>query len=191
MTGEGKKLSRREALQRLGLGLAAAYIGPSFTTLSQAQAKSENSGSGNNSGSSDPSDPSPPSPPSQPSAPSTPTGPSSPASTNTNGQQLPSTPSGVQTATCRNVPTSDGNNFTISRRDYEAAQAAVRAGAAQPLENIWPNIAQQYPGRLIGIEFTGTGPSARYHFRAISSGGHLETIVVSAASGRIESIVGC
>ena len=85
----------------------------------------------------------------------------------------------------------DDNSFSISRKDYDAAQAAVRAGNALPLDSVWPEVAKQYNGRLIGIEFAGSGNNAQYQFRAISASGRLETIVVRASSGVIDSIVGC
>lgn len=179
---DGNLLSRRQALRRLGLGVATAYIAPSLTKLSAAHAKSKPS---------EPSAPSEPTAPSKPTAPTAPTRPTQPSGPTEGDEGTSSSPSGTRSASCRTRRVRDDGSFTIYRRDYDAAQAAVKSGYAQPLDSVWPRIAEQYRGRLIGIEFTGSGANAKYQFRAISASGRLETIVVQAATGIIETIVGC
>lgn len=189
MARSGQKLlSRRQALRRLGLGVATAYITPSLTTLSAAHAGSNPTPPTAPSEASAPSEPSAPSQPTAPTAPSSPTQPSGPTG---GGRNTENSPSGARSASCRVRTVKDDGSFTISRRDFDAAQAAVQSGDAQPLDSVWPRIAEQYRGRLIGIEFTGSGTNARYQFRAISAAGRLETIVVHAATGIIETIVSC
>jgi hypothetical protein len=85
-------MNRRRHLQRLGLVVGAAYVGPLVLNISDARAASGpsgggDSGGGGGGGSSGPDTASAPSAPSNPSAPSTP---SSPSGANESGASLSS-----------------------------------------------------------------------------------------------------
>lgn len=186
--------TRREAMRRLGLAVVAAYVAPEFLTLSEARA----------------STPTPPSAATEPtqasttsstsSTSTTSTASSSPTSnpTNVTPPTPPTAPSNIEDIetdvqdadTCKNT-SDNGAQATISRSDFERAQAAVDAGYAKPLDAIWADFTSSYNGRVIGVEFTGYRWRPRYRFRGISPSGHLETVIVSARTGEIERIVGC
>jgi len=177
-----KDPTRREALLRLGLAVATAYVVPEVINISQARASSSASPP------SAPSKASPPSAASTPSAPSSATPPTPP----TAPSNVDDTEVDVQdTDTCTASRSAASGNATISRSDFERAQAAVDAGYAKPLDVIWSDFTKNYPGKVIGVEFTGHKWRPRYRFRAISESGHLETVIVSARTGKIERIVGC
>ncbi|MBL1435511.1 MAG: hypothetical protein COB08_004855 [Rhodobacteraceae bacterium] len=67
----------------------------------------------------------------------------------------------------------------------------MAAGRAQPLEQIWGAFMSAYDGSVIGVEFLNRRNRPRYRFRAISKRGRLETVTISAQTGRIIRIVGC
>lgn len=162
--------TRREAFRRLGLAVAAAYIVPEVLILSEARASSSVS---EPSGSSFVTPPTPPTPPSD-------------------VDEVEGDAEAEATDTCKTVESSEGSqDISFSQSDFERAQEAVEAGYAKPLEAIWPEFISNYSGKVIGIEFTGFRWRPRYRFRAISATGRLETVIVSARTGIIESIVGC
>lgn len=167
----GPNLSRRQALARLGLLPIAAYVGPAVLALSTAASASQASA------------PSAPSPPSRPSPPSTPSGPGGDGG---EADELLSDDCQVDSSTL-----SGSGAPSISQDDFRRAQAAVDAGYALPLSQIWPKIIKNYPGRIISVTFTGHRTRPRYRLRAVSPSGRLETIIVSARTGAIERIVGC
>ncbi|MCP5037400.1 MAG: PepSY domain-containing protein [Rhodobacteraceae bacterium] len=169
------KLTRRQALARLGITPLALYVAPAVLTLSTAASASSAT---------------PPSDPSEPSV-ATPPTPPSPASS-------PSAPGDVVEADeassdrCYQDAGASGNSqLSISQDDFERAQAAVDAGYAKPLSQIWQGILADYPGRIVSISFSGFRYRPRYRLKAVSSSGRLETVIVSARTGRIERIVGC
>lgn len=180
---KAKDPTRREALLRLGFAVAAAYVVPEVVNISQARASSSASPpSAASKASSPPSDPSSPSAPSSATPPTPPTAPSDVEDTEVDVQD---------TDTCTASRSAASGNATISRSDFERAQAAVDAGYAKPLDVIWADFNKSYSGKVIGVEFTGHQWRPRYRFRAISASGHLETVIVSARTGKIERIVGC
>lgn len=156
---------RRAALRRLGMAVVAAYVTPEVAMLSEARASSGVS------------------PPSGVTAPTPPTPPSSPSNAEV----------GDQTRDACIAETGEGNANTISitESDFNRAQRSVDAGYAKPLEAIWADFTNSYSGKVIGVEFTGYQYRPRYRFKAISPSGHLETVVVSARTGKILRIVGC
>lgn len=163
-----EKISRRDALRRLGLTAATAYVAPGFLTISSARASSSVS---------EPSEASVPTPPTPPTAPS-----------NVDEIEFDETESDhCETTKEQGQP----GQITISRNDMKRAQEAVDAGYAKPLNEIWQGIVAEYPGRIIKVEFTGFRWRPRYRLRGISKSGQLETVIVSARTGLIERIVGC
>lgn len=179
-----KNPGRRNALRRLGGAVFSAYVIPEIVFLSKARAGD------------DPSAPSASSAPSapDPSAPSTPA-PSSPSpsapSPETGGENNARREDDDNDDTCN--PASGGNDHTISisRADLTRSEEAIKAGYAQPLDQIWGNFASNYDGKVVSVEFIGGRRNARYRFRSISASGRLETVVVSAQTGEILRIVGC
>lgn len=160
--------TRREALRRLGLSVAAAYIAPEVLIISEARASSGISESSSSSSAT------PPTPPTAPS--------------NIDELEVDMQNSDF----CRKTQIDGANqSVSFSESDYERAQVAVDAGYAKPLQAIWPEFISNYSGKVIGIEFTGFRWRPRYRFRAISVSGHLETVIVSARTGIIENIVVC
>jgi hypothetical protein len=160
--------SRRAAMRRLGLAVAAAYIVPEVVMLSGARASTSSSVSGGG------SFVTPPTPPTAPS-------------------NVDTIEADVQVSdTCQKATAREANQpISISQSDFDRAQEAVDAGYAKPLQAIWPDFLSNYSGKVIGIEFTGFRWRPRYRFKAISASGHLETVIVSARTGLIEKIVGC
>lgn len=152
----------------MGLTAAATYVAPGFLTISSARASSSATA---------PSKSSVPTPPTPPTAPS-----------NVDDLEFDE----AKSDNCE-VPTGRGqtDQVTISRNDMRRASEAVAEGYAKPLNEIWPDIVANYPGRIIKVEFTGFRWRPRYRLRAISKSGHLETVIVSARTGLIERIVGC
>lgn len=162
-------ITRREAFRRLGLAVGAAYVVPNVILVSEARAAS--------SGATNPSPPSNPTPPSPPTAPS-------------NVDELEKDE--IDTDACKAPANRNANRGpTISAQDFERAQAAVEAGYAKPLDAIWADFNAAYDGQVIAIEFTGFRWRPRFRFKAISASGRLETIIVSARTGKIEKIIGC
>ena len=161
--------SRRAAMRRLGLAVAAAYIVPETVMLSGARASSSaSSASGGG------SFVTPPTPPTAPS----------------NVDVIEA--DAQVTDTCQKASTREANQpISISQSDFDRAQEAVEAGYAKPLKAIWPEFSSNYSGKVIGIEFTGFRWRPRYRFKGISANGHLQTVIVSARTGIIEKIVGC
>ncbi len=168
-----KDLTRREALRRLGMAVTAAYVVPDVVMVSQARASGVET-----------EQPSAPDQPSPPEVPTPPTPPSAPENIDEIERDV------TETDTCKGSAQS-GNAPTISARDFERAQAAVEAGYAKPLDAIWTDFTKNYHGKVVGIEFTGYKWRPRFRFRAISASGRLETVIVSARTGKIEKIVGC
>lgn len=175
--------SRRAALRRLAGAALAGYVVPEVLFLSAARADSSSSSSSSDSSSPSGSSASTPSvsPPSVPS-PSVPapSGATSASSAEENARE-----------TCTVTRTQDTNTITISRSDLERSREAVAAGRAQPLEQIWGAFMSAYDGSVIGVEFLNRRNRPRYRFRAISKRGRLETVTISAQTGRIIRIVGC
>ena len=155
--------ARRKALRRLGLAVATAYVVPEIIMLSEASASS----------SSDVSFVTPPTPPSPPA--------------NLSELEVDER----ESDTCVEATSGAEQQITFSASDFERAQASVAAGYAKPLSAIGPQVGVDYSGKIIGIEFTGFRWLPRYRFKAISASGHLETVIVSARTGRIEEIIGC
>ncbi len=160
--------SRREALRRLGLSVVAAYVIPEVLILSKARASSGSSGASSDDGAT------PPTPPTAPS--------------NIDDLEVDVQESDFcRTAQSASIDTS----ISFSESGLERAQAAVDAGYAKPLQAIWPEFISNYSGKVIGIEFTGYRWRPRYRFRTISISGRLETVIVSARTGKIVKIVVC
>lgn len=176
--------SRRAALRRLGMAVVAAYVVPEVVLLSEARA----SGVSPPSGVSVVTPPTPPSEPSGASAPEaeTPTGNSRSTPSRSRDTEADDLPSDA----CR-TPDNSGAAIQISETDFKQAQASVDAGYAKPLEAIWGDFTSQYSGRVIGVEFTGYRYRPTYRLKAISPTGHLETVLVSARTGKIIRIIGC
>lgn len=172
-----KKITRRQALRRLGLAIGAAYCAPFVAGLSQARAAS---GSSSASPASSASPPSRPSPASAPSSPSAPSNPARDADRDVKGPSRNgcSQPSGSSRA-------------TINRRDMERAQAAVARGEAKTLREIVTIVQRQYPGRLIKVGFQGSGADQAYWLQMVMGGGSVQTVTVDAGSGMITSVGGC
>ncbi len=168
--------SRRAAMRRLGLAVAAAYVVPEIVMLSAARASSSSSASSTSSASGGSSYATPPTPPTAPS-----------------DVDVDAIEADVRVGdTCQKASASEENQpISITQSDFDRAQEAVEAGYAKPLEAIWPEFSSNYSGRVIGIEFTGFRWRPRYRFKAISASGHLETVIVSARTGLVEKIVGC
>lgn len=185
MTGR-EKLSRRQALARLGLGVTVAYVAPTLLGLSEARASSAPSPP------SSPSAPSPASPASRPSAPSTalppssPSGPSESTKSTSSGSSSASTPgvSGPSSlGKCQVVDGTDG--VRISRNDYKHAQRAIRKGEARSLKDILNVTNRQYPGRPVRVGFSVSGPEPRYRIQIITTSGDVLSVTVLAKSGEI------
>ncbi len=192
MTG-GKRISRRAALARLGFGAVGAYMAPSVTRLSAAQAASSASPPSPASDpspasaptrASPPSDPSPPSAASQSSAPTRPSGPS--RSSGASGAEV-SGPSGP--GACR--PSSIPGGAQITRRDYERAQRAISRGDARPLREILNTVQSSHPGRLVQVGFSETGGTPSFRVLIVDRAGAVVSITVDAGSGRITSVRKC
>lgn len=180
-----KKISRREALARLGLGAAAAYVAPAVTGLSAAMAKS---GSSSSSPASRPSIASSPSPSSAPSRPSLSSGAS--GASDVSGV---SAPSGAEagSGSLGDAEFGDcsvsrgGNQVRISRNDYQRVQRAIRSGDAKPLREVLRSTGRAYPGQPVRVTFTSSGSSLAYHIQIVSTSGELVTVSVDAGSGSI------
>jgi hypothetical protein len=183
---DGKRISRRAALFRLGLGAASAYMAPSMVGLSQARASSASPASAP-SPATPPSAPSPasvPSPVSPPSAPSTPSGPSEP------GGGTPSSPSGPSgPGTCRS--SSIAGNAQISRKDYLRAQRAIARGDARPLQEVLKNVQSKQPGKLLQVGFSDKGKRTNFRVLIVDQSGAVVSVTVDAGSGQITSIRKC
>ncbi len=170
-----KTISRRAALQKLGLGTLAAYVVPEFLAVSTAAAAS---------GSSEPSAPSESSAPSEPSTASEPSAPEA------------SQPSGPEDEdwrddnTCR-AHANRSNQTTMSNSDFRRAERAVRRGQARPLSEIFQSVQQRINGRLLEVRFDNRSGPAMYQFRMISPDGRLINIFSDASSGEILRIVNC
>jgi len=160
MTGP-RKITRREALRRLGLGAAAAYVAPSVMGLSAARAST-------------------PSPASAASAPSAPSGPSRARG----GLSAPSSP-----GTCR-LPR-DSGNITISQRDYTRAQKAISQGRAMPLREVLQKVAKTEPGRPVQVGYTEDGARALYRVLIVKPSGQVRSLTIDAGSGLILSAGNC
>lgn len=179
---DDSKLTRRQALARIGLSPAAIYLAPTVLALSSAAFASE--ASGGDAGDEGDEGASGASGASSPSAPS-PSGPPSPSSTEEEDEK--------STDRCHSEvsATSGGGSLSISADDFQRAQVSVDAGYAKPLSLIWQDIVDQYPGHIISVSFTGYRYRPRYRLKAVSPSGRLETVIVSAKTGQIERIVGC
>lgn len=170
MTGS-VKLSRRQALARLGLGATVAYMTPTLLGLSEARASSA---------------PSRPSAPSAASPPSSPSGPSNSTSSSSSRSGSASTPgvSGPSSlGKCQVVDGSEG--VKISRNDFQRAQRAIRNGEARPLKEILDVTSRQYPGRPVRVGFSVSGPEPRYRIQIVTNSGDVLSITVLAKSGEI------
>lgn len=163
-------VSRRAALKRLAGAALAGYVVPEIMFLSAARAEGT--------------------------APTPPTAPSTPEPTPPAPSSAPETPDpenaeDAKRETCGVGTRAEDAGISISRTDLERAKAAVEAGRAAPLDQIWGNFVSNYRGKVIGIEFLDSRQSPRYRFRAISRSGRLETVTISAQTGDIIRIVGC
>lgn len=173
-TTRSDRPNRREALRRLSGASVTAYVVPEMLFLSAARADS-----------------------SGPSAPSGPVEPEAPSAVDEPEIEAPSAPETERQSReqarerCNASPLNDSNQIRISRSDFRRSQAAIDAGYAQPLEQIWGAFTSGYDGKVIGVEFIGRQNNPRYRFRAISASGRLETVTISAQTGAIEKIVGC
>lgn len=185
MTKEVAKISRRQALGRLGLALGAAYCAPLVVSASQARAASGSSPASSASRASTPSGPSPASEPSRASAPSSTSAPSSPVRDNGTKSDA-----GNQLRTGCSQP-SGASRATISRRDMQRAQAAITRGDAKTLREVVEIVQRNHPGRLIKVGFQGSGADQAYWLQMVSGGGSVQTITVDAGSGAIISVRGC
>lgn len=162
---DAKRFSRRAALARIGLTGFAAYVAPSIVGLSQARAATQ---------------PSPPSAPSVVSAPSGPRDSGSLSRSNTG-------PSGP--GACR-VPHSAGP-AQISRQEYQNAQRAISRGEARPLRDVMNSVLQEYPGRLVQVGYSETGPAPLYRLQIVGQRGDMLAISVNASSGQIINVRTC
>jgi len=159
--------SRRAALRRLAGAAVAAYVVPEVLFLSEARGSS------------------------LPSAPSTPSEPLVPDSAPSDTEASASSAEEGARETCTVSGSQGSNTISISRSDLERSQAAIQAGEAKPLDQIWGEFTSQYDGKVIGVEFIDRQSNPRYRFRAISRTGRLETVTISAQTGLIMRIVGC
>jgi len=163
MKQDKNKLTRREALKRLGRYSVTAYVVPNVVLLSEARASGA-SGSGSQ------SDPTPPSPPTAPS----------------NIEEIEADE--LLSDKCRG---DDAGGDSPEQTGMETARQAVEAGYARPLDSVLRRLSSQYDGRVVGVSFTGFRWRPRYRFRAVSVSGRLETVIVSARTGKIVRIEGC
>lgn len=160
---------RRAALRRFGMAVVAAYVTPEVVLLSEARASSGVS------------------PPSGVSVATPPTPPSTPSDVDRNVEVDERPRDSCKTATGNE----NTDTISITESDFNRAQRSVDAGFAKPLEAIWADFTREYSGKIIGVEFTGYQYRPTYRFKAISPSGHLETVVVSARTGKVLRIVGC
>jgi hypothetical protein len=184
---QAKRISRRAALARLGLGAASMYMSPIILGLSKAHAASSVSIASSPSPASSTSTPNAPSratPPSAPSAASSPSGPSEPGSRADIGVSGPSGP-----GSCRQTALPDGAQIT--RRDYERAQQAISRGDAQPLRDVLNSVQSKYPGRLLRVGFSQSGRSPAFRVVIVNSSGAIVSITVDARSGQITNVQNC
>ncbi len=168
--------TRRTALRRLAGASVAAYMVPEFIFMGAARA-----------GGSKPSGPTPLAPLPEVETPEV----ESPKPVSVASERSEEERDDEAGESCATPSTRRLDHIRISRSDLSRAQDAIRAGSAQPLENIWGGFTSNYDGRVIGVEFIGQPNHTRYRFRAISATGRLETVTISAQTGSIEKIVGC
>ncbi len=184
------RISRREALKRLGLGAAGAYIAPSLAGLSMARAASSSSPPSPASRATPPSPASPasrPSPVSRASAPSGPSRPSGPTGPNGSGGSQPSGPSGP--GKCKRSAIS--GDAQISRRDYQRAQRAISRGDARPLREVLSNVRAKHPGKVLHVGFSENGTRPTFNVLIVGSSGAVISVTVDAKSGRVTSMRKC
>lgn len=167
-------LSRRDALRRMVLSVTAAYVTPEVIMLSAARAGSSVSVVSVPTAASVASVATPPTPPSPPE--------SVDQAVEVDEREGDS---------CKGSTSRNNSNPELDRGDSRNAQAAVAAGYAKPLEEIWPDFVANYSGTITDVEFTGFQYRPTYRIKAISPRGHLETVIVSARTGKIIRIVGC
>ena len=174
-------ISRREALRRLGLGIATAYVAPSFTTLSTAHASGTTA-----TPATAPTLATSPTPATAPTPVTAPTVVSVPSTaTNENSEDSPNSRSG----TC-SVP-SVSEVLNISRADYRRAQRAVENGSARTLSEIMSEIGNDLPGKIVEVGFTNRSSGSVYRLLVVSPHGAVVTATVDASSAQILSLVGC
>jgi len=169
-----RRISRRAALARLGLGVAGAYVAPAFVGLSQARA----SGASGSSGSSSASPASSPSPASTPSSPSTP---------GVDGTSQPSGPSGP--GGCRG--SSFSGEVQISQRDYKRAQRAIARGEARPLREVLDAVRAEHPGRVLQVGYSDKGGPPMFQVLIVDPSGAVKSITVDAGSGLVTNMWKC
>jgi hypothetical protein len=174
MSNPSAPITRRQALQRLGVVTGVAYCAPQVTSISQARAASQSSAPSRSSTASEPSPPSSPSGPTTVSAPTSASG----------SEEAVSAPSGCRGATSE-------ERATISRRDKRRADEAVSSGRARPLREILRSVQKQHPGRLIKVGFKRQGTENQYWLKVISQNGRVQTLTVDASTGVISNIKGC
>ena len=187
-----KRISRRAALARLGMGAAGAYMSPAFVGLSQARASggSEASAASAASPASTPSPASAASPASGPSAPSRasePSRPSGPEASSGSPVSGPSGPSGP--GACRGSSLSGGAQ--ISRQDYKRAQRAIARGNARPLQEILRNVQARYPGRTLQVGFSERGRRPTFQVLIVDRSGAMISVTVDAGSAQVMNIRKC
>lgn len=187
-------ISRRQALARLGLGVATAYMSPVVTGLSQARASTASPASkpSAQSKASPPSKASPaskasppsrasrPSRPSSPSASSSPSGPGNQGSNNSKSKA--SVPSGPENE-CR--VSGGGGQMTISKQEYRQAQTAIRQGKARPLSEVVKIARERYPGQPVRVGFSSGSGEPQYHIQIVTKTGAIISVTVAARSGTI------
>lgn len=185
-----KRITRREALTRLGLGAAGVYMAPSLTGLSMARAASSSSPASPASRATPPSPASPasrPSPASGPSPVSKSSTPSAPSGPTNRGGSEPSGPSGP--GKCKRSAIS--GDAQISRRDYKRAQRAISRGEARPLNEVLSNVRAKHPGKLLHVGYSEGGSGPSFDVLIVGASGAVISVTVDAKSGRVTSMRKC
>ena len=171
-----QRVTRRQALARLGLAAGAAYAAPALIGLSRAHAASSASAASAASAAS----------PASPASAASPASSASPAST-PSGAELPEGENKADGCTLGTVP----EHATISQTDMRNAQRAIDRGNAMPLRQVVAKVKKRHPGRLINVGFSEQSGRPIYQLKMVSSGGAVQTVTVNAGSGRIAGVSGC
>ncbi|MDA5095567.1 hypothetical protein O2N63_15870 [Aliiroseovarius sp. KMU-50] len=77
------------------------------------------------------------------------------------------------------------DHLTISRRDYQRAQTAIRRGEARPLDEIVKLTRKSHPGQPVSVGFSTSGPEPIYQIQIVTRSGTVISVTVAARSGRI------
>ncbi|MCP5074253.1 MAG: PepSY domain-containing protein [Rhodobacteraceae bacterium] len=161
-----KKLSRREALLRLGLGAAAIYAAPAVSTMSQAHASEGGSGGGGSGGG------------------------GSGGSGGDSGEPSSSGQTEASSSPSSGADTEKPQSATMPARDYRRAQNAVSEGRALPLSEIMEEVHEQLDVSLISVKYQEAGSTNHYLLRLLSSDGTLVNLQVDALTAEIVKMGG-